>query len=318
MIGKCDRQDNVSSLGVLVSTVRCKKLWNQSRTWHLPFEYVTPAPKVGTTTAITTTPTTARISKMPRKSQEKGSDKAKNNGPRIRLRLGKQAETTTTSTKAANVPKPTRKRQKISGEKAPKPATPIPSFRVNQGVYLNKVHEIWTDTSISTSFDYFEFLKTAIDGVREYAQPGSLHMESVEAVVHADGKRVKDEAMKVKLDMFRQGRLKKSWEELIKITIDLIDSKRIGVFVEIKVYFTGERVREEEECESTESEDEEEGEELDIPQVSSEARVISAASGKGKKRKVRLLKILSLIEKYNTILIYNIRLRQTKCSRMQL
>lgn len=88
---------------------------------------------------------------MPRKSQEKQSDKAKNDGPRIRLRLGKQAETAI-SAKAANVPKPTRKRQKINSEEAPKPATPIPTFRVNQGVYLNKVHEIWTDTSISTSF----------------------------------------------------------------------------------------------------------------------------------------------------------------------
>ena len=94
--------------------------------------------------------------------------------------------------------------------------------------------------------------------------------------------------MKVKLDMFRQGKLKKSWEELIKITVDLIDSKRIGVFVEIKVYFTGERVREEEESESIESEDEEEGEELDIPQASSKARVVAA--GQGKKRKVRILK----------------------------
>ena len=37
--------------------------------------------------------------------------------------------------------------------------------------------------------------------------------------------------------------MKKSWEELIKITVDSIDSKRIGVFVEIKVYFTGERIR---------------------------------------------------------------------------
>ena len=136
-------------------------------------------------------------------------------------------------------------------------------------------------------------------------------MESVEAMVHADGKRAKDEALKVKLDMFRQGKLKKSWEELIKITVDLIDSKRIGVFVEIKVYFTGERIREEEESESTEGEDEEEGEELDIPQASSEVRVIAA--GQGKKRKVRLLKILLSIEKYNTVLIYNIRLQLTKC-----
>lgn len=271
----------------VTGTVRCKKLWNQFRTWHLPFECVTPVPKIGTTITITTTPTTARIRKMPRKSQEKGSDKAKNNGPRIRLRVGKQAETTT-STKATNVPKLTRKRQKINSEEASKPATPIPTFRVNQGVYLNKIHEIWTDTSISTSFDYFEFLKAAIDTVREYAEPKSLHMESVEAMVHADGKRVKDEAMKVKLDMFRQGKLKKSWEELIKITVDLIDSKRIGVFVEIKVYFTGERVREEEESESIESEDEEEGEELDIPQASSKARVVAA--GQGKKRKVRILK----------------------------
>ncbi|PUU74714.1 hypothetical protein B9Z19DRAFT_1132724 [Tuber borchii] len=130
---------------------------------------------------------------MPRKSQEKGS---------------KPAETTT-STKTANVPKPTRKRQKINSDEAPKPATPISTFRVNQGVYLNKIHEVWTDTSISTSFDYMEFLKTAIDTVWEYAEPRSLHRESVEAMVHADGKWAKDEAMKVKLDMFRQGKLKK-------------------------------------------------------------------------------------------------------------
>ena len=291
-------------------TVCCKKLWNRFCAWRLPFECVILVLKIGTTTTITTTPTTARISKMPRKSQEKRSDKAKNDGPRIRLRLGKQAETAI-SAKAANVPKPTRKRQKINSEEAPKPATPIPTFRVNQGVYLKKVHEIWTDTSISTSFGYLEFLKAAIDTVREYAEPKSLHMESVEAMVHADGKRAKDEALKVKLDMFRQGKLKKSWEELIKMTVDLIDSKRIGVFVEIKVYFTGERIREEEESESTEGEDEEEGEELDIPQASSEVRVIAA--GQGKKRKVRLLKILLSIEKYNTVLIYNIRLQQIKC-----
>ena len=117
-------------------------------------------------------------------------------------------------------------------------------------------------------------------------------MESVEAVIHADGKRAKDEAIKMKLNMFHQGKLKKSWEELIKITVDLIDSKRIGVFVEIKVYFTGERVQEEEEDQSTESGEEEEGKELDIPQVSSEVRVVTA--GQGRKRKVRTLKILLL------------------------
>jgi len=136
-------------------------------------------------------------------------------------------------------------------------------------------------------------------------------MKSVEAVIHSDGKLAKDGAIKMKLNMFRQGKLKKSWEELIKITVDLIDSKRIGVFVEIKVYFTGERVQEEEEDQSTESGDEEEGKELDIPQVSSEVRVVAA--GQGKKRKVRSLKILLLIRKYNTILIYNVRLQPTKC-----
>jgi len=206
-----------------------------------------------------------------------------------------------------------RKRQKFNSEEAPKPATPIPPFPVNQGVYLNKVHEIWTDTSISTSFDYFEFLKAAIDTIRDYAEPRSLHMESVEAMVHADRKWAKDEAMKVKLDMFRQGKLKKPWKELIKITVDLIDSKRIGVLVEIKVYCTGERVQEEVEGESTESEDEEKGNELDIPQVSSKARVVAA--GQGKKRKVRLLKILLLIGGCHTKLIYNIRLQPTKCWR---
>ena len=104
--------------------------------------------------------------------------------------------------KAANEPKPTSERQKINSEEAPKPATPIPTLHVNQGVYLNKVHEIWTDTSIRTSFDYLEFLKASINTFQAYAELKSRHMESVEAMVPADGKRAKDEGIKVKLDIF--------------------------------------------------------------------------------------------------------------------
>lgn len=113
-------------------------------------------------------------------------------------------------------------------------ATPV-SFRVERRIVFDDGREIYSNSGMSTSFEYFSFVRSAMQLARDHAPDGSYALRDIKAYVCCDGRRVKDEPLHTKLDMFEPDGSWRKWKEVDEYVRDLLINKRSGVKVEVEV-----------------------------------------------------------------------------------